>query len=167
MDYKLCLAATNVANSEDLRNIEHDYYIIDTDKEAKTELIRIKEADEAIVSYKKMTTVEMRDVLKVLGFKTTSMSEDLTITTLRKLIDENPKKFNDVINDPNYKDRVFIKKLENYNILRKQGTKFYYGDQANILGNNIEEVIDFLNDKGNSAVVVELKKRLQTEEKAK
>jgi len=166
VDYKLCTVFTSIANNEEEQNnIVHDFVIVDEEQKANKDLLRIRQHDNAILSYSKMNHKEMKDVLKLLGYKAQNMSAELAQTTLRGYIDEYPTKFNEVVNDPDYKTRLFIKELEIAKIINKNSTKYYYGDINNILGNTLEEVIDFMNDKGNNEVYTQLKKALAKEQK--
>jgi len=165
LDYKLLSATPEVApNEESVNALAHDFVIIDTEQKANKELVRIKQHNNAVLQYTKMSVKDMRDALKLLGYKTTNMSENLVQTTLSKEIDDNPTKFNQVIDDPDYNDKVFIKDLETNSILSKNGTKYYFGDINNVLGNTIEEVVDYLKDKTNNEVKIQLKKALQREQ---
>ena len=165
LDYSLCKANSKIANSEEeINTLTHDFVLIDAEEQSKKELTRITHHDQAIISYTKMSVKEMKDALKLLGFNSANMSENLTRTTLRNAIDENPNKFNGIINDPDYQSRVFIKDLELNRILNKNGTKYYFGDINNVIGNTMEEVIDYLNDKSNNEVKIQLKKALAKEQ---
>ncbi len=164
LDYRLCLACTEVADSEeDINTLTHDFFIADDEKKANKELVRIKQHDNAIIAYTKMSVKDMRDVLKLLGYKTANMSETYVQTALRSEIDENPTKFNNIVEDPDFQEKVFIKDLEYYKILSKDGTKYYFGEVNNVIGNSIEDAVEYLNDKANNQIKIQLHKALQKE----
>lgn len=164
LEYKLALVSDTIANSsEEINVLAHDFYIVDAEESSEKELQRFKQHDAAILYYSKMSIKEMKDILKIYGYKSQGISDNLVQTTLRGLIDETPTKFNNIVNDPMYKDKVFIKDLELNGIIKKSGTRFYFGDESNVIGNSMEEVVSYLSDKTNNDIKIQLKKALQIE----
>ena len=110
-----------------------------------------------------MTSTEMRNVLKLMGKKSTNSSNTLIENTLAEILDDNPKSFNDVIDQPDFKLRVFVEDLLNINSLRIRGGHYMFGDSA--IGHDLDATLVYLKDPKNQDIVLSLKSKLKASKK--
>ena len=120
IDYKILMASNRVANSvNDLTDWpKAEYVLYDAEQEAKKDNLKIKEKRKAYKTFNALTSTEMRNVLKLMGKKSANSSDTLIENTLAEILDDNPKSFNEVIDQPDFKLRVFVEDLLSINSLR-------------------------------------------------
>lgn len=143
-----------------------EYVVFDEFKEAKDKNIDRKITTQAWVYYDKMAPDEMRDLCLLvpkLASKARTASDEVVKKYLGDFIEEdsrNRKLFIALYEDKGKNDKIFIEKLVASNILRKNGTSFYYGEE--VLGHDLPSTIDYINDPKNSNLKKALFKSLES-----
>jgi hypothetical protein len=167
IDYCVLKASNRVAPSLKERDNypKAEYIIYDVEEEAKVENQKVKAKKTAWVELAKMGITQMQEVLKVMGKPYKIDVPELIENALSEIIEKNPDEFLKIIKDPLFKDRLFVENLVENNIVRKQGTKYYYGDDS--LGFDLVSTIDFLKDPKNQDVKISLMQRLEAVNKVK
>ena len=165
IDYKILMASNRVANSvNDLTDWpKAEYVLYDAEQDAKKDNLKIKEKRKAYKTFNALTSTEMRNVLKLMGKKSANSSDTLIENTLAEILDDNPKSFNDVIDQPDFKLRVFVEDLININSLRIRGGHYMFGDSA--IGHDLDSALLYLKDPKNQDIVLSLKSKLKASKK--
>jgi len=101
----------------------------------------------------------MRNVLKLYGLKTDSLSNEVVENRLTAEVDRDPKRFLTIILDKKFDLKLLVEECLQYNILRKNRTAVYYGEDS--LGHDIEAAISFLEHGKNQSILVTLKGQLE------
>lgn len=128
-----------------------DYVLINKEAEAEQANRVNKTKREAYRAMDKMSLEEMRKCLRVYGIKADSMSNELVEAKLNELVEKDPAKFMRVwVENPNKEMNFIIEEALSKNILRKNRATYYFG--TDVIGNGIEDVIAFLNDKKNQEI---------------
>ena len=125
-----------------------DYVIINKDSEAKeaNKINKIKR--EAYREMDKMSIEDMRKCLRLYGIKSDTLSNELIEAKLSEQIENAPDRFlQKWVNNPNREISFVIEEAIAKNIIRKNRSQYYFG--TDLIGNGIEDVIAYLNDKKN------------------
>ena len=165
IDYKILMASNRVANSvNDLTDWpKAEYVLYDAEEDAKKDNLKIKEKRKAYKQFNSMTSTEMRNVLKLMGKKSANASDTLIENTLADILDKDPASFNEVINQPDFKLRVFVEDLISINSLRIRGGHYMFGDSA--IGHDLDSTLLYLKDPKNQDIVLSLKSKLKASKK--
>jgi len=165
IDYKILMASNRVANS--VNNLmdwpKAEYVLYNAEEDAKKDNLKIKEKRKAYKKFNSMTSSEMRNVLKLMGKKAANASETLVENTLADLLDENPAEFNETLDLPDFKLRVFINDLMDINTIRLRGGHYLFGDSP--IGHDLESALVYLKDPKNQDIVLSLKSKLKASKK--
>ena len=104
----------------------------------------------------------MRKCLRLYGIKSDNMSNELVEAKLSEQIETSPAKFLlKWVNNPNKETQFLIEEAVAKNIIRRNRTQYFYG--TDMVGNGIDDVIAYLNDKKNQdikmAILQEIKSK--------
>ena len=123
-------------------------YVINKDAEAE-QTNRINKAKrEAYRELDKMSIEDMRKCLRLYGMKSDTMSNELVEAKLSEQVETSPEKFMlKWVNNPNKEINFVIEEAIAKNIIRKSRTQYFFG--TDLIGNGIDDVIAFLQDKKN------------------
>ncbi len=139
-----------------------EYVIVNKEESIKLEADKFKVKREAYKKFGQLKGIEeMRNVLKVFG---TKPSKDATVdfveAQISKMIEENPAKFLEIVDDPYFKIKVFIEDCIEYRHLIKNGSK-YILPGGDVIGLSLEETIQYLSNPKNQDVYLSLKSKLE------
>lgn len=172
LEWRVLLAHQEVAKSEaeKLYTPFARYVLTSDEEEAATVNRTIKIKSRAYAKFRELTTENMKDFLRVYGgtHELNMKISDKSSTTafieasVGKIVEEYPERFLDIAEDPSFKTRNFIYKCIEYNLIKKDRTKYalFGGD---IIGYTTSQAVDYFNDKANQEVVATLKARLSEE----
>lgn len=139
-----------------------NYVMINKEAEAEVANKANKVKRDAYRALDKMTLEEMRKCLRLYGFRADTMSNELVEAKLTENIDKDPAKFIRIwVENPNKEMNFLIEEALSKNIIRKNRATYYFG--TDVIGNGLEDVIAFLNDKKNQ----DIKLAITSEIKAK
>lgn len=147
-----------------LKSPRAEYYIVSEENTAKTHNLKRNVVAKAYAKFAKMSQAEIVDALFMYGKGAVNLDPEVAQNRLGELLDEDPSKFNDIVGDPLFKDKVFIHKLIRSGIVKKHGTgkgnnmPLYFQDI--MLGSNVDEAVAFVKAKENSAILIGLNKLL-------
>jgi hypothetical protein len=132
-------------------NPSKDYVLINKDAEAE-QTNRINKAKrEAYRELDKMSIEDMRKCLRLYGMKSDTMSNELVEAKLSEQVETSPEKFMlKWVNNPNKEINFVIEEAIAKNIIRKSRTQYFFG--TDLIGNGIDDVIAFLQDKKNQDI---------------
>ena len=151
-----------VANGLNAITPATDYVMINKDSEAKEANKRNQTKREAYRVMDKMSIEDMRKCLRLYGIKSDTMSNELVEAKLSEQIELSPDKFMlKWANNPNKEINFVIEEAIAKNIIRKNRSQYFFG--TDLIGNGIEDVIAYLNDKKNQdlklAILQEIKSK--------
>lgn len=151
-----------VANGLNAITPATDYVMINKDSEAKEANKRNQTKREAYRIMDKMSIEDMRKCLRLYGIKSDTMSNELVEAKLSEQIEASPDKFMlKWANNPNKEINFVIEEAIAKNIIRKNRTQYFFG--TDLIGNGIDDVIAYLNDKKNQdlklAILQEIKSK--------
>jgi hypothetical protein len=162
MDYikfKFVSAHPHVSTEE--KSSKGRYYISDPQKEkaAATASTRLRKD-----AYKQLILLSddaarTELVLKAFGKRTTSMDAATMELELETLLEANHAEFIRVCTDKNLETVALIWDCIEAGVLRKSGNTLLFGDE--VLGDDMEQAIRFLNTKKNSSMLLDIKAKLK------
>ena len=168
LEYKFLQGHHRVATDPTDPNIGlKDYVILDETKEAdvinKKSVIKRK----ANQLFDKLSTDNKKDILKLYpGFiNTDSVSANIIDARLYEKLEENPSKFIDYAEDKKRDLKIMLKDLVSIEILRKNKTSYYYGED--FLGHDEESAIQYLEHPDHQGLKIDLIKQLEAKNKGK
>jgi hypothetical protein len=139
------------------------YVLLQAEEEAKEQNSKTRIKRRAITEFDKLTVDQMRKALRLYGYNSTNTSAEVVESTLFKLVEEDPNKFLLVWVDNNDKDTQFlIEEACSKGIMTKSKSTYKYG--TDIIGNNIYDVIDYLNKIENRDLKLSIKTQLQSKD---
>lgn len=128
-----------------------DYVIINKDAEAEQTNRVNKAKREAYREFDKMSIEDMRKCLRLYGMKSDTMSNELVEAKLAEQVETAPDKFmTKWVQNPNKEINFVIEEAISKNIIRKNRTQYFFG--TDLIGNGIEDVIAYLQDKKNQDI---------------
>lgn len=151
LQYLFLKGHKRVADGLSNMNPSKDYVLINKDAEAE-QINRINKAKrEAYRELDKMSIEDMRKCLRLYGMKSDTMSNELVEAKLSEQVETSPEKFMlKWVNNPNKEINFVIEEAIAKNIIRKSRTQYFFG--TDLIGNGIDDVIAFLQDKKNQDI---------------
>lgn len=149
---------SNVAeNKSAIIPAKHRFVIMDLQHEAEIKVSKINIKREAFVKANEIVNAgpeAIKDACRQIGIMTRGFSNIQVEQALLEYADNTPKKFIDIISDPLGKYRIFIAKLIEKGIIKKQKNGSYsYGEDRNVIAINEHQMIVYLQDKANESIV--------------
>lgn len=162
LQYLFLKGHKRVANGLNNVNPATDYALINATSEAEEANKINKTKRDAYREMDKMSIEEMRKCLRLYGIKSDNMSNELVEAKLSEQIETSPAKFLlKWVNNPHKEIQFLIEEAVAKNIIRRNRTQYFYG--TDMVGNGIEDVIAYLNDKKNQdikmAILQEIKSK--------
>jgi hypothetical protein len=138
-----------------------EYIIINKDSEAQESNKINKRKREAIKEFDKLSLDDMRKCLRLLGYKSDTMSSELVESKLFELVERDPEVFFSKWVDNKSKDtEVIIQTALAKNIMRKNKNAYYYGTE--IIGTSLEDTVAYLNNKNNQDLRMAIMNELES-----
>lgn len=129
---------------EALENPLYEYVLTSEEMENKSDSEKFmikKNAYKKLEGLNLETQMDFLLVYKQNYYKVTKTSTvDFITAAMGKVLEEDPKGFMDLIEDPNFKDYVFLKKCLAAGLLRQNGPT-YVTLGGDVLGNNLEQAV--------------------------
>jgi len=142
------------------RKMGTDYVLVKEEQAAKELNKKAKVKIEVMKAYSDLTPDEMRKALRLYGHKSDNISMEIAESTLFTLIEEDPKKFKEIWIDNPYRDTQFlIEEAVANNVIRKNKTLYKYG--TDLIGNSIEDAIDYLRNPANANLRIAIKSQVE------
>ncbi len=167
LQYKLALVCKRyIAPSKDAINNRSTYwfYLEDADAYVDEEITKMKLQDEANEKWVEVKNNEnkLRDILRVSGKKIpASVKDGFYQAEVSKLKNEKPQEFLNIINDPYFKAKSFVKNAISKGLITRQGNNGFM-----IVGNDIDifktesDLIEYLEDPENSVTRTRIENQL-------
>ncbi len=161
--YKVALVHSEVAPSEAEKYFTPfaNYVLTSEEQETQETLKSIEVEAEAYKEFSKLNINGMKDFLLVFGKNVKNDAlDDFVKGAVGKTVKEEPAKFLEIIQDPNFKTKVFIKQCVIKNVLKESGTK-YVMHGGDVLGYTMQATIDYLTNPENQEVYRSLKAQME------
>lgn len=158
LKYTFCKNHKRCSDSIGVRKPTANFVLINQESEAKeiNSLNRVRRR--AIIEFGKMTSTEIKQCLRILGFSADSMSSEVAEAKLSDYVEANAQKFLDKWVDNKTKDTEYlIGQAVAKNILRKNKTVYKYG--SDVIGYTLEDTVTYLNNPLNQ----DIKKAIMSE----
>lgn len=140
-----------------------DFVLINRDEEAIVENKVNRFKREAIKAFDKLSTTEMRKVLRLFGYNAENMSSEVAESKLYQLVEANPKKFMDKWVENRDRDvEVLIETAIAKNIITKNKTIYRFGSE--IIGYNLQDTISYLSNPTNQDIRLSIMRSCNTED---
>ena len=125
-----------------------DFIIINRDAEA-TEVNKLnKRRREALREIDKLSLEDMRKLLRLYGYKSDTMSNELMESKVSELVEGDPEKFfTKWVNNKKKDTEFLIEAAIAKNIMRKNKNAYYYGTE--IIGTSLEDCVAHIDNKNN------------------
>ena len=137
-----------VADGLNDRKPTANYVIINEESEAKEENKRNQLRRRALREFDKLTVGDMRKCLRVLGNKADEVSNEIVEQRLSNIVEQDPFTFIEKwVDNKNKETEFLIQDAVSKNVLRKNKNVYKYG--TDIIGNNLEATIDYLDNPAN------------------
>lgn len=157
--YKFLKNHKNVSNGYRDRKPNTEYVLISEEDSAKVINKEAKVKVNAIKAFSNMTPDEMRKALRLFGYSASDSSNEIVESTLYQLIEDNPAKFLELwVENKNKEYQFLIEEAVANNILRKNKTTYKYG--TDVVGNTLEDAIDYLKNPANSDLYLSIKDQI-------
>lgn len=145
-----------------LKNVKlsHRYILINKESEA-VELNAVNKVKrEAIRAFDKMNLEDMRKCLRIFGFKSDTMSNELIESRLFEIVEKEPKRFlSKWVENKSRNTESLIESAISKNIIRKNRNVYYYG--TDVVGRTMAEAIEFFEDKKNQDIIIAIKNEIE------
>jgi hypothetical protein len=136
---------------------------IETEAEEKNKVNKIKR--EAIAILGKLSVRETRQALRLLGFNSDDMSQDMAENTLFDHVERNPQKFLDRwVNNKNKLVEFLVEQAVSKNVLRKNKNVYKYGTE--VIGHSMEDTIDYIMNPKNQELRLAIEQETEAKYKA-
>jgi len=155
-----------VANGfEDLKKKPYAMYVLYSEEnKAKANNLNRSVKKDAYVAFASMTLAEKLDALTMLGEKVSNLSPEVVDDKLGYMLEANPSRFVDIINDDFYKHKLFILKAVNLGIITKgrgnfENAVYNYGEE--FMGEGLDNAVKFLSRPNNQGLKIAIDKDLK------
>ena len=161
LQYLFLKGHKRVANGINNVKPNNDYILIYKDSEAEEANRLNKVKRQAIVEFNKLSLDDMRKALRLYGFKSDAMSNELIESKLFELVEKDPNKFFLIwVNNKSKNTQFIIEAAVAKNVIRKSRNIFYYG--TDIIGNSMEDAIAYLDDKKNQNLMMVIMQEIES-----
>jgi len=138
------------------------FWIYDPEREVQKENVDVQARKSAYKEFIKLAEDENRMdmMIRVLtGQDPSGLNFEEKENLLDKQVNQQPKKFEKIAKDKDLEIRAKVKDCLEYEIIRKVGNQYMYGDET--IGSSEQEVVAWWKNKRNSSEVATIKARLQ------
>jgi len=137
-----------------------DYYIVDDSKEAEVIMRGASEKIKANKIFSGLSTENKKDILRLYPGYTNlgSVSDEIVDSKLYTELEKKPGVFILHAEDKKRDSKVFLKDLVSAEILRKNKSSYYYGDD--FIGHDEETAINYIEDPARQSLKIDLMSQL-------
>lgn len=142
-----------------------EFIVLSAEKEAvqKNKTLELKKR-----AYKKLDELTLQDQMEFLSVyeqgkyrSSNDNKPDFIQATVGDILEKNPAKFLEVLEDPFYKEYIFLGKCVRENVLSKTGPK-YFTKEGELLGNTALEAVINLKDDNYNHIKLDLLSKLES-----
>jgi hypothetical protein len=167
LKYLFCRNHKRVKNGlDDNSKNGAEYVLVNVEGEAEEQnrINRIKR--DALTYIGKMSPKDMRQALRIFGFASDDMSNEVCENTLFDYVEKNARKFTDRwVDNKNKLLEYLVSQAISKGVLRKNKNIYKYGTE--IIGHSFEDTLDFLLDPKNQDVRIAIEQETDAKYKAK
>jgi len=146
-------------------NANAEYVMYSDEDEAKEQNVKFDIEVESMVELGKLysSLEDMRNVLTIYGQRADTISLDVAKSLLIKQVKLNPKKFLEIVKDPDFKSKIFIHDLTKVGILGKKGSAYTFDGE--VIAYSLDDMINYSKKKENSNIILAMKSQLKEKKK--
>ena len=123
-----------------------DFILINRESEAIEANALNKRKRDAVKEFDKMSLEDMRKCLRLYGFKSDTISNELVEQKMFEFVEKDPVKFfNKWVDNKTKNTEFLIEAAIAKNIVRKSRNVYYYG--TDVIGNSLEDAVAYLDNK--------------------
>ena len=138
-----------------------DYQLIESENEAFVENVKNRLKRRAISEFDKMTPDQMRKALRLFGYSSDRISNEVAESTLFSIVETDPESYLKIWVDNSNKDvQYLLEEAAANNVIRKSKTVYKYG--TDVLGYTLDDAIDYLKNPTNQDVKKAILTQLET-----
>ena len=138
-----------------------DYVLIDKEYEAEISNKQARIKREAIREFDKMSMEDMRKCLRIMGYKSDSMSNELIESKTFEIVEKDPSKFmTKWVNNKSKNTEFIIEAAIAKNIIRKSRNLYMYGTET--IGSSLDDTISYLDNKSNQELKLAIMAELES-----
>jgi hypothetical protein len=146
LKYLFCRNHKRVANGlNDYSKVGAEYAMVNVESEAEEKNRYNRTKRDALTFIGKMSPKEMRQALRIFGFTSDDMSNEVCENTLFDYVEKNAEKFTKRwINNKNKLLEYLVAQAVSKGVIRKNKNVYKYGTE--VIGHNLEDTVDYLTD---------------------
>jgi hypothetical protein len=159
-----------ICPSYDERNLKatYEFMVVDESKVTSQKLEEANIKAQAFVKFAEITNSKKAIIgfIKSLGRTIpASATEDWLKGEVLNVVDNNPKYFLEIVNHPQYNDRIFVQEAIEAGAIIRKGEKRYVLDNGVELG-DLTDTINYLTDPENQEVKLRIKAKIELTKRA-
>ena len=140
-----------IATSLSDRKPTANYVLINREEEAAEANTYNRIKRKALAYFDKMSADEIKKALRVYGYGTESVTDEIAENRLNDLIEDNPQKFFDKwVDNKNRQTEWLLREAISKNVIRKNRNIYKYGSDT--IGGSLEETVFFLDNPENQDI---------------
>lgn len=165
--YRVAKANPKIANSaKDYNPIMHDFIIYEPEIELEVEATKVEIELEASEKFSKLSGEKVKDLAAFYSLPTIGLEDKQIKINVFKKVKESPKKFLQTLEDPHYKNKVFINKCVREDVLKKRDRGYFWPEEKVVpIAVSMNDLIEKLENKDNQDLVIRLKSELAAKTK--
>ena len=171
LEYIVLSNLPNVAHgTTDVQRINHGkheaiFVMINSEDEASVKISQREIKKKAYKKFDEMGPEDMKNYLIFIGIHPFNMSDKVICEKAGDEMELNPERFLKTVNNPLFKDVVFIQKCLFHNILTQRGKAIIHGGE--VLASTVEGAIAYLNEPSNNSLKLSIVTELEDAERIK
>jgi hypothetical protein len=147
---------------ERINKATYEFMIVDESKVTTQKLEEANVKSQAFIKFAEITNSKKSTIgfIKSLGRTIpATASEDWLKTEVLNIVDTNPKYFLEIVNHPQYNERIFVQEATEAGAIIRKGEKRYTLDNGAELG-DLTDVINYLLNPDNQEVKLRIKAKI-------
>lgn len=161
LKYKAAKANPMIAPSKDEYNPEkHKFIMYEPEIELEKDSNKLEIELEAIEKFNKLSTEKARDISSFYNLSILGVEDKQIKINLYKKVKEKPKLFLQILNDPYYKNKVFINKCVRADVINKSNKGYFWPNEKVAIAVTMDKFVEILEDKDNQDILLNMKQQL-------
>ena len=150
-----------VATSLDKLDAGKDYLLINREAEAVEANKKNKLRRDAVKEFDKLSLEQMRKCLRLFGYKSDSMSNELVESKMFDIAEkESDRFFAKWVNNKSKATEYLIETAISKNIIRRNKNMYFYGTET--IGSSLDDTVSYLDDKKNQELKMSISSEIES-----
>jgi hypothetical protein len=141
----------------------YKFMLVDTDYEVEEKATKSDKKKLAYTEFGKLQASEtkMRNFLRVYGRKAApNATREFLVATIDTILEQELNKFLEIVQDKSFEAKIFIDDAIEAKAIVRKGKTGYALPGGDLIGNTLEQTIEWINDPANSTEVLTIKARI-------